>query len=139
MYEKLTEAAERYGVSRSRLIATIVELFVHMHGAVEQVSGTVKYQQSRPKEQWKKLHIVIPNHCYEFFDDVRKVFKKSFSYLVVLAAEKILSDPDEKTEEILTDKYWCGAYTSIHFEQNGLQYLLYCWGIPREKPEIKLE
>lgn len=138
-YEKLTEAAQAYGLSRSRVIAILLELFVQKEEAPECAVGTVKYQQTQPQENWKKLHIVIPGHTCEFFDDVRKLWKLSVSFLVVLAVKKYLAYLGEILKGDITDKYWSGAYTIILFENNSMQFLLFCWGVPQETPEILLE
>jgi hypothetical protein len=57
----------------------------------------------------------------------------------VLAFQKYLILLDKKQNDIPTDKYWSGGYTSILFSNNGIQYLTFCWGIPKEIPEILIE
>ncbi len=138
-YSKLNEASEKYGVSKSRLIGLLIELFVQREETPECTVGTVKYQQTQPKENWKQLHIVIPGYACDFFDDIRKLWKCSVSFLVVLAVKKYLAHLDEIFTKGFTDNYWSGAYTSILFEHNNMQFLLFCWGVPQEKPEILLE
>lgn len=138
-YAKLTKASETYGVSRSRIIAMLLDLYVQSEETPECATGTVKYQKTQPHENWKKLHIVIPGHTCEFFDDVRKLWKLSVSFLVVLAVQKYLIHLGEIFKKSFTDKYWSGAYTSILFEYNNMQFLLFCWGVPQQKPEIFLE
>ncbi len=136
VYRKLTDAAGRRGVSRSRLIAMLLEHLVWKDKIPESVRGTVQYQESRPKENWVKLHLVLPNHVHDFFDDVRKLWKLSVSYLVALAVEKFLADLNEEIIRTFADKYWHGGHTIIHFIHNELQFMLCCWGIPHQPPEI---
>lgn len=136
VYQKLTEAAKRYGVSRSRLIAMLLEHLVWKDEIPRSARGTVQHQDSRPKENWKKLHVVLPNHVHDFFDDVRKLWKLSVSYLVALVVEKFLAQLDENIVKLFADKYWHGGHTIVHFIQNGLQYMLCCWGVPHQTPKI---
>ncbi len=63
MYEKLTEAAKHRKMSRSRLIGMLITLFAQNEKKPDISSGTVKYQESQPEENWKKLHIVIPPYA----------------------------------------------------------------------------
>ncbi len=136
VYRKLTEAAKQRGISRSRLIAMLLEHLVWSENIPSKARGTVQHQDARPKENWKKLHVVLPNYVHDFFDDVRKLWKMSVSYLVAFAVEKFLTQLDNNMMETFADKYWYGGHTIVHFIQNDLQYMLCCWGIPSHPPEI---
>lgn len=139
VYSKLSQAAAKHHVSRSRLIAVLIEQFVVKEKIPHISRGTVQYQQSRNKEQWRKLHVVLPIHVHDYFDDVRKLWKMSLSYLVAMVVEKYLFLLDENIIKTLADKYWHGGHTIIHFIDNGLQYMLCCWGVPEHPPEIPLQ
>ncbi len=137
-FRKLTDAANKRGLSRSRLIAMLLEHLVWTEKIPRRPRGTVQHQDARPKEDWKKLHVVLPNYVHDFFDDVRKLWKMSVSYLVVQVVEKFLEQLDENLIKTFADKYWHGGHTIVHFIQNGLQFMLCCWGIPAHPPEIPL-
>ncbi len=127
IYEKISEAAKKYGISRSKLVAMLLERFVHKTQKQQPAHGTVRYQESQPKENWKTLHITLPAHWHDFFDDARKLWKLSVSFLVTITVEQYLTD--DKVENLrLTDNYWWGAHTIIQFSHNDLQYILLCWG-----------
>ncbi len=138
-YAKITEAAKRLGISRSRFVAILLERYVLQGKTPIVTRGTVRYQQSREKEHWKKLHVVLPVHVHDFFDDVRKLWKLSVSFLVALAVEKFLNNSDFSEIAHFTDNYWQGAHTIIQFKQNGLQYIVCCWGIPKKPPQIPIQ
>ncbi len=136
IYEKISEAAKKYGVSRSKLVAMLLERFVNAHKKTRMVHGTVRYQESRPKENWRTLHITLPAHWHDFFDDARKLWKLSVSFLIAMAVEQYLTDDDNGEDFRPADNYWWGAHTIIQFTHNDLQYVLLCWGVPTQPPEI---
>lgn len=136
IYDKISEAAKKYGVSRSKLVAMLLARFVQKNRKRQLTHGTVRYQPSQPKENWKALHVTLPAHMHDFFDDVRKLWKMSVSFLVTVAVQKFLTDDFIDAEKEITDNYWWGAHTIVQFENNGLQYILCCWGIPEKPPEI---
>lgn len=138
VYQKISEAAAKYHISRSRLITMLIEYLVSREKIPASTRGTVQYQQRQAKDQWKTLHVVLPAHVHDFFDDVRKLWKMSLSYLVAMVAEKFLTQMDELLKNASADKYWHGCHTIIHFIKNELHYILCCWGIPPDPPEIQL-
>lgn len=139
VHAKITEIAQKLGITRSRLVAMLLERYAEKEKAPVLSRGTVEYQKSREKEKWRKLHVVLPSFVHDFFDDVRKLWKLSVSFLVALAVEKFLNDMDESAIASFTDNYWHGAHTIIQFRQNGLQYIVCCWGIPEKPPQIPIQ
>ncbi len=133
LYEKLKEAAKKYGVSRSRLISLLMKIFVNREEPDEEnyTQNTVQYQEARDADDWKTLHLVIYKPDYEFFDDVRKLWKKSFSLLVAYVFEKYFAYLDQFPEEDFTDNYRDIAYFTRYFIENDVPYLLLCWQVPQ--------
>jgi hypothetical protein len=134
VYARISEAAKKYDISRSRLIAMLMKIMADNEEPDEEkyMKNTVTYQDAQEKENWKKLHIVVYKTDYEFFDDARKLWKKSFSHLVAYVGNNYLVYLDEFSEEDFTDNYRNIAYFTIYFIQYGVPCLLVCWRIPQE-------
>jgi len=136
VYNTLTEAAKKLRVSRSKLVVMLINRMVEQEEPSEEdyVQHAVRYQESRDEENWKTLHIVLLRPDYEFFDDVRKLWKMSVSFLVAYVTEHYLVDlekiDNKSTEEDFTDNYRDCAHYTRYFKQNDVQCILLCWQIP---------
>jgi hypothetical protein len=51
----------------------------------------IKYQERDPEIKWFCLHISLTPEEYEHFIDMRKMFKKSVSYIIAFAIQKYLN------------------------------------------------
>lgn len=137
IHEKISKAAEKFNVSKSHLITILLKLMARKEKPDEEAfDNTVKYQQSREKECWKTLHIVVYKPDYEFFDDARKLWKKSLSHLAAYVVEKYLDNLDENDIAEITDKNRHVGYYIRHFYYNDIPCLLTTWIVPQTPIEI---
>jgi len=83
--------------------------------------------------QWKRLHIMLLEHEYEFILDLKKVYKMSFAKLIAYCIDNYLYEFLEALEkEDNTDNYRCGGYTFRFFLEEGIQCCQFYWGPPPE-------
>ena len=75
--------------------------------------GTVSYQANDKNENWRIFRIALKEKDYELFTDMRKVMKKSVSFLVALAVKKYL---DEIVDKILKEII---NYTYLTYSSGG--------------------
>jgi hypothetical protein len=66
---------------------------------------TVKYQEHRPREEWHCFCIQYYPDEYEFFNDLRRLCKRSVSRLLAFAVKKYLVELLGKTENSIIN-YW---------------------------------
>jgi len=89
-FVKLQNASHRTGISMHDLIIQIMYLYAKDNKKMQIEEGTVKYQRTAASKKWKVFRIALEPNDYELFTDMRKVLKKSVSYLVALAIKKYL-------------------------------------------------
>lgn len=90
VFAKLIRASERTGRSIESIIKQVMRNYAKDHKQMQIKEGTVKYQERDEKNNWKVFRIALDRDDYELFTDMRKVMKKSVSYLVALAVDKYL-------------------------------------------------
>lgn len=106
-YVKLQKASHRTSKSMHDLIIHLMYLYAKDHKKMCIEEGTVQYQRNAGNRNWKVFRIALEPNDYELFTDMRKVLKKSVSYLVALAIKKYL---DTIVPQILKKLF---IYTSI--------------------------
>ncbi len=124
----LSLAAVRRGMSRRDLVSALMR---RAAGRMEAYSGprvTARYQQRRSGVEWRKLHVVMRRDEYDFFHDLKKLFKMSVSFIIGYAIEHFL---DELIEEMdgVTDNYLYRNYAIIQYPIGDVMCWLICWGI----------
>jgi len=132
-YVKLARASQRTGQSMRYLVSQVMYNYAKDHKKMQIEEGLVKYQTSDRREKWKTLRIILKRDDYELFTDMRKVMKKSVSYLVALAIKKYL---DKIVGKILKDSF---NYTSIVYDSAGVRVnevrcWILLWKINTEQP-----
>ncbi|MBN1534236.1 MAG: hypothetical protein JXA20_16305 [Spirochaetes bacterium] len=96
---------------------------------------SIEYQKSNPSERWNHFHIVLSEKEYEYFIDMRKLCKRSVSFLVALSVNKYIEEviaelTNIKTEK--TDNYQFLSYILIGERiDNVISWRIY-WDLPRK-------
>lgn len=90
----------------------------------------VRYQKRDETGNWRHLHLTLRPDEYEFFLDLRKVFKFSVSSLVAYAVEKYLEEIVKKLSKG-SDNYRYKNYMFQRFIVDGVICWIFSWGIPR--------
>ncbi|MBN1500016.1 MAG: hypothetical protein JW982_07670 [Spirochaetes bacterium] len=94
--EKLKETAEKYNISRRKLI-TMIFLYCHDNLDFDQfVSGLTKYQRLAPGDGWKCLRVDFDDSQCDIYFLYRNKFRISLSKLLavgfVLFFDRVLKD-----------------------------------------------
>ena len=132
-YVKLSAAAKQTGISRHKLIIQLMYRYAKEHKKMQVEKGTVQYQKMDNKNKWQVFRVVLSEKDYELFTDMRKVMKKSVSYLVALAIKKYL---DTLVGKILNNVF---NYTRLKYRSGGkkggdIKIWVLLWKI-EEKPQ----
>ncbi len=88
--EKITRAAQKRGISRSKLIVQLIKNVMHDIPDPGRMGRLVKYQERSRPENWHTFHIHLRIDDYEYLLDLRKLLKMSVSSILVYAVETYL-------------------------------------------------
>ncbi|MEW6526332.1 MAG: hypothetical protein AB1444_06665 [Spirochaetota bacterium] len=132
--------AEEHGMSMRTFLSALVSFAAQCKNIDVGYFKQVKY---RPKgSEWKRLHLVLYNDEYEFFLDVKKLWKMSLALVIAYCLDNVLYDflqfltKAEEDEDYYADNYRYRGYAfEIGEEENIFYYKLY-WG---PHPEIVKE
>jgi len=91
IFNKLLRAEKRTGLPLLNIISEIMYQFAKDYRNNQIIQGTVKYQKRDTKDNWKRFRVALEPDDYELFTDMRKVMKRSVSYLIALAVKKYLN------------------------------------------------
>ena len=131
LLERLDCAVSVSGIPREKIISCLMRRI----GAGEKRRimpwCQVKYQARRKKARWAKLHVVLRGDEYEYFSDLKKVFKLSVSHIIARAIDQYL---DEIVELLNcgTDNYHYHNYIFSVTRVDDVVCLVFYWGIPRK-------
>jgi hypothetical protein len=135
----LERASGLTGRAKSRLVADAMKRLMRGYGELVRDGRSVEYQERRGVLEWRRLHVSIEYRDYEFFIDMRKLCRRSVSFLVACAVDKYLDDIIEmlmgngNSEE--SDNYPFLHYIIMHSVVPGAVCWTIYWGMP-ENPEI---
>ena len=136
----LTGMADEAGVSRSKLVILLLKRVMKDHATLVRYDRAVRYQARKPVVARKRLHISIDLREYEFFIDMRKLFKLSVSFLIAFAVREHLDElltklADEKYDEY-ADNYPYYHYLIIPEKVDSAICWKIFWGIPENPNKL---
>ncbi len=117
----------------SNCIITIIEGLYKSEHLKERSFKRIEYQKGESDTVWKILHIYMDEGIYEFFLDLKKVFKLSFSYIVALAIQFYQND----YKKMKHDNYGLFYYFQPYRYENSL-ILLTIYKKPPKKNKKKI-
>ena len=80
---------------------------------------------------WKRVHLYLLEHEYEFVMDVRKVCKMSLAKVIAYCVDNYLFDFLAALDsDDNTDNYRCSGYTFSFYLEDGIQCCQFYWGPP---------
>jgi hypothetical protein len=127
LFNRITQAAQKKKVSRSKLIITLLEMLMEKPSHPLRLGRLVQYQERKMPEEWHTFHISLMEDEYEYFQDLRKLLKMSVSLLIALAVKNFLNDPEDN---INTDNYRFNSYLIVQeIVDSVICWRLY-WGYP---------
>jgi hypothetical protein len=118
------------GQSRSQIISNLLGRLAYEHEKMVSTWSRVRYQKRNPGGEWHHLHLRLRPDEYEYFLDLRKIFKFSVSFLVFYAVEKYL---DEILNNLCkgADNYRYKNYMLTRVIVDGVISWILSWGVPR--------
>jgi hypothetical protein len=128
-YDALAEAMAQTGATRSGMISVMLK---HLAAGLKgrgAAWGRVKYQDRRPGEEWRRLHVRLGSDEYEFFLDLKKVVKMSVSLLIAMAIKLYLDQLLVKFGGNI-DNYRYHNYAMSKIFIGDVTCWIFYWGIP---------
>ncbi|MFC1671353.1 hypothetical protein ACFL20_13250 [Spirochaetota bacterium] len=129
--ELVSITAKKTGLSRTRIITNLLKQVMNDNWKKIPTSCSIKYQNKDPKQNWHKFHIRIREDDYEYFLDLRKLLKKSVSYILAYAVREYIS---EIRKGKLTDNYLYRNYVIVKEIIDNIICWKFFWGLP---PNLK--
>ena len=129
----LTTASYTLEKSRSEIIIMLLKKMMNDNNLQKQNNRSVKYQASEKKVLWHKFHISLKSNDYEFFLDLRKIFKMSVSKILAYAVNKYLDSIINTTD---SDNYTPINYIISKNMVDGVIFWQLFWGIPKNLEEL---
>ncbi|HOJ27544.1 MAG TPA: hypothetical protein PL059_00560 [Spirochaetota bacterium] len=125
--------AKLHKLSLSMFIINFINYVVSYKTINTKAYSRLSYR-TRYSGNWKRLHIVLLEHEYEFIMDVRKVYKMSLAKVIAYCIDNYLYDFLNALEkEDNTDNYRVSGYSFLVFLEEGIQCCQFYWG---PHPEI---
>ncbi|HOT20276.1 MAG TPA: hypothetical protein PLX22_10035 [Spirochaetota bacterium] len=122
--------SEKYDMSMRSFIVSFIN-FVATHKIVPNKPYSRLTYRSRGIAEWKRLHLVLLENEYEFFLDVKKLWKMSLAKIIAFCIENYLYDFIEALENTdNTDNYRFSGYSFGVFLEEGIQCCQFYWGPP---------
>ena len=131
VHNRLTKAADDAGISRNAMVSSVITYSCRMTKPRAIERGLVRYQGREGNSKRRRVHVRFRDDEYEFFHDLRKVWKMSVSFILAVAIEKYL---DELLRLLVKnpDNYRYRNYASSRIiVDNVICWVLY-WGIPKK-------
>ena len=130
VHRLILNAIDSTGQSKNMIISSLMRRVADDHDKMVATWSRIRYQKRDPDAVWLPLHLALRPDEYEFFQDLRKVFKCSISFLVAYAVKKYLKEIIHKLA-INPDNY---RYKNYMFQRvivdNVICWIL-SWGVPR--------
>lgn len=133
----IQELSLHYNMSKRSFISALISFIAEN----EKISAVSFFQLRYRKRgtNWRRLHLALFPDEYEFFMDVKKVWKMSLARIIAFCLDNALDEflrfLDSKIldEDYYTDSYRYRNYCFEFSREEGIQYCRFYWGI---HPEI---
>ncbi|MFC1670902.1 hypothetical protein ACFL20_10965 [Spirochaetota bacterium] len=121
------------GESMSKIIIILLKKIMTDNRIKANINRSIKYQKKDNINNWHRFHIYLRENDYEYFLDLRKIYKMSVSHLLSYAIKRFLN-------EILkggnTDNYRFTNYILAKQDISGVIIWQLFWGIPENLEKI---
>ncbi len=135
--KKIDSIAEEYHVSRSKLVSLLLKQVMKEQTTDKNRFSQVKYQRRDKKASWKRPHIMLNQDIYEKCLDLRKISKKSVSYLVLIAYNAHLERVIEKLKNVGDTDNYLSQYICIGKRIGSIYSYVIFWDFPPQEHIIK--
>ncbi|HNR88634.1 MAG TPA: hypothetical protein PKM65_09875 [Spirochaetota bacterium] len=138
--KRIEAACHTLRISRSRLIAMLIECAMRERRDTSRMCRRVRYQERLDPAQWRKLHITLDAALYECMIDLRKIDKVSVSFILALSVQKHITALLLKGMNTnKTDNYPIINYIFSKTIVGGVISWRVFWGIPTNLPTLACE
>ncbi|MCX8123251.1 MAG: hypothetical protein N3F66_03695 [Spirochaetes bacterium] len=126
----LKKHAQRNKLSLHTFIVNFINYVISYKTMPVKGYTRLRYRQ-RHQDVWKRVHLFLYEHEYEFLMDVRKVTKMSLARVIAYCVDNYLFDfLDALSKDDNTDNYRCSGYTFGFFLEDGIPCCHFYWGPP---------
>ena len=127
LFNSITREARAKGISRSKMIISLLEMMMEKPSQPLRFGRPVQYQKKKKPEEWHTFHISLREDEYEYFQDLRKLLKMSISFIIASAVMDFLNNPDVT---IPTDNYLFNSYLVVREIVDSIICWRLYWGHP---------
>ncbi len=104
--ERIDSSAKKFSISRSKLVSLLLIRMMQGKNTDKNRFSRVKYQKRDKNGDWKRPHVMFEPDLYEKNIDMRKLHKKSVSYIVTVAYKRYFDSViEELNDGGFTDNY----------------------------------
>lgn len=141
LLNKINNVALISNFTRSKIIILLLQRMMKDIDTLFNSNPCVKYQNSIDEnDNFHKFHISLAEYQYEYFIDMRKMYKRSVSFILAFAIENYLDEildliTNEK-QKINTDNYLRKNYIIFGQTVDGVTCWKLFWGIPPNLEKI---
>ena len=128
--QRLARTAVLTGYSKRSIISILLRRFAEDNNSTPVTGTRIKYQKRFASDDgWRRMHVLLSPVEYEFFIDLRKVFKKSVSACVAEAIDRYLDDLIQTATKHI-DNYRFTNYSFSRIVINNIICWVFAWGVP---------
>jgi len=134
-YERLSFYAAAHNMSLRTFISGLVSYAAFNDKLPAQYFKKLRYRK-RHEALWRRLHLVLFEDEYEFFMDVRKLYKLSLARIIAFCMDNVLYEyleflsREEEKDDFYTDNYRYSGYTFGAGSKCNIFYITVYWGPP---------
>ena len=127
IFNQITEAAQVRSISCSEMISYLLKEVIGETSEHGRLGSTVRYQKRHHPCDWHKFHAKVEEDMYEYWQDLRRLLKRSVSLILALAVKKYLS---KLMKEKNADNYRFTYYLIKKKVVNNAIIWKFIWGLP---------
>ena len=140
----LEEFAQQLGIPLRTFIVYMIMYAAKKEKRKYRAFKRIAYRKRNANNPWKRVHLVLYQSEYEFFLDVKKLWKMSLAHVIEFCVDNILIEffeyfkvrlakiNSDNYPENLPSYYENRSYTFDFYRENGIHCLKFYWGPPPE-------
>ena len=140
----LEEFAHKLGIPLRTIIVYMIMYAAKKEKKQYRAFKRIAYRKRNADNPWKRVHLVLYQSEYEFFLDVKKLWKMSLAHVIEFCVDNVLVEFFEYFKvrlakmnsdnylENLPSYYENRSYTFDFYCENGIHCLKFYWGPPPE-------
>jgi hypothetical protein len=126
---KIAIVSASKGISKSKMIVLLIRRFADESGFPIRMGRLVQYHTRGSVQNWAEIHMCLRADEYEYFQDLKKLFKLSVSLMIEYAAKMFIENISEIKD---TDNYPFRNYVIVKEYIGDIICWKHIWGYPSE-------